>query len=78
VTGIAKLFLSNHSQAVRGPAHLGLPDSVKAVEVRACGRERILSPIGQRWDTFFHDTPGVPDDFMAERSSQDQPSREPF
>ena len=76
--GITKLFLSNRSQAVRIPAHLRLPDSVKAVEVRACGQERIISPVGQRWDSFFHDSPAVPDDFMAERSSQEQPEREAF
>jgi antitoxin VapB len=78
VVGITKLFLSNRSQAVRIPAHLRLPDSVKAVEVRACGQERIISPVGQRWDSFFHDGSRVPDDFMAERSSQEQPEREAF
>jgi len=78
VVGITKLFLSNRSQAVRIPAHLRLPDSVKAVEVRACGQERIISPVGQRWDSFFHDSPAVPDDFMAERASQKQPEREAF
>jgi antitoxin VapB len=51
---------------------------VKAVEVRACGQERIISPVGQRWDSFFHDSPAVPDDFMVERSSQEQPERESF
>ncbi len=76
--GITKLFLSNRSQAVRIPAHLRLPDSVQAVEVRACGQERIISPVGQRWDSFFYDDPRVPDDFMAERSSQEQPEREAF
>lgn len=43
---ITKLFLSNRSQAVRIPADLRLPDSVKAVEVRACGLGRILAPVG--------------------------------
>jgi antitoxin VapB len=76
VSSITKLFLSNRSQAVRIPAHLRLPDSVKAVEVRACGQERIISPVGQRWDTFFHDGLPIPDDFMADRSNQDQPDRE--
>lgn len=78
VPSVTKLFLSNRSQAVRIPAHLRLPDSVKAVEVRACGQERIISPVGQRWDSFFHDSPAVPDDFMVERSSQEQPERESF
>lgn len=78
VVSLSKLFLSNRSQAVRIPAHLRLPDSVKTVEVRACGQERIISPVGQRWDTFFHDSPTVPDDFMAERPSQEQGERETF
>jgi len=46
--------------------------------VRACGQDRIISPVGQRWDTFFRDSSAVPDDFMAERSSQEQPERESF
>jgi len=78
VAHVTKLFLSNRSQAVRIPAQLRLPDSVKAVEVRACGQERIISPVGQLWDSFFHGGSAVPDDFMAERSSQVQPEREAF
>ena len=78
MVGITKLFLSNRSQAVRIPAHLRLPDSVKAVEVRACGQERIISPVGQRWDSFFHDSPAVPDDFLPERAMQEQADRESF
>lgn len=78
MASVTKLFLSNRSQAVRIPAHLRLPDSVKAVEVRACGLERIISPVGQRWDSFFHHTPVPPEDFMAERSNQEQPEREAF
>ena len=78
MVNVTKLFLSNRSQAVRIPVHLRLPDSVKAVEVRACGQERIISPVGQRWDSFFHGGQAVPDDFMAERASQVQPEREAF
>ena len=75
---VTKLFLSNRSQAVRIPAQLRLPDSVQEVEVRACGDERIISPRGRRWDTFFHGAPDVPDDFLSERASQEQGEREPF
>ena len=78
VAAVTKLFLSNRSQAVRIPAHLRLPDSVKDVEVRACGEERIISPLGRRWDTFFQDALSVPDDFLQERATQDQPEREAF
>lgn len=75
---VTKLFLSNRSQAVRIPAQLRLPESVKDVEVRACGQERIISPVGQRWDTFFQQSPAVPDDFLVERASQEQPERDAF
>lgn len=78
LTSVTRLFLSNRSQAVRIPANLRLPDSVEAVEVRALGHERIISPVGQRWDSFFHGSHAVPDDFMADRASQEQAEREPF
>ena len=75
---VTKLFLSNRSQAVRIPAHLRLPDSVKEVELRACGQERIIAPLGRSWDSFFQGGPTVPDDFLEERASQQQGERESF
>ena len=75
---VTKLFLSNRSQAVRIPAHLRLPDSVKEVEVRACGQERIIAPLGRSWDSFFQGGPAVPDDFLEERACQQQGERECF
>ena len=48
------------------------------VEVRACGQERIISPLGRRWDSFFHDAPAAMDDFLSERASQEQGEREAF
>ena len=78
MAAVTKLFLSNRTQAVRIPAHLRMPDSVKDVEVRACGQERIISPVGKRWDSFFRDSPAVPDDFLQERAMQEQADREPF
>ena len=78
MVAITKLFLSNRSQAVRIPADLRLPDSVKEVEVRACGQERIIAPVGRSWDSFFLDGPAVSDDFLAERADQLQAEREAF
>jgi antitoxin VapB len=78
VVAITKLFLSNRSQAVRIPADLRLPASVKEVEVRACGQERIIAPVGRSWDSFFLAGPGVSDDFLAERADQEQAEREAF
>jgi len=70
------VFTNNRSQAIRLPAELRLPDNVKRVDVRARGRERIIAPLGQTWDSFFLDGPQVADDFLDERASQDQPERE--
>jgi antitoxin VapB len=78
LVAITKLFLSNRSQAVRIPADLRLPDSVKEVEVRACGQERIIAPVGRSWDSFFQEGPAVSDDFLVERAGQEQAEREPF
>jgi len=78
MVAITKLFLSNRSQAVRIPADLRLPDAVKEVEVRACGQERIISPVGRSWDSFFQQGPAVSDDFLVERAGQEQAEREPF
>ena len=78
MVAITKLFLSNRSQAVRIPADLRLPDSVKEVEVRACGQERIIAPVGRSWDSFFLEEPAVSDDFLAERADQEQAEREAF
>ena len=78
MVAITKLFLSNRSQAVRIPADLRLPDSVKDVEVRACGQERIIAPLGRIWDSFFLDRPRVSDDFLPERGSQEQADLDTF
>ncbi len=73
---ISSVFTNNRSQAVRLPAELRLPDSVKRVQVRAVGPERVIAPIDQVWDSFFLDGPTVSDDFVPERASQEQPDRE--
>lgn len=65
---ISSVFTINRSQAVRLPADLRLPENVKKVNVRAKGNERIISPAGQNWDSFFLDGPYVSEDFMSERN----------
>lgn len=72
----SSVFINNRTQAVRLPVELRLPPEVKKVDVRARGSERIISIIGQTWDSFFLDGPEVSDDFMTERASQSQPERE--
>ncbi len=70
------VFTNNRSQAIRLPADMRLPASVKRVSVRARGLERIITPVENTWDSFFLDGDTVPDDFLAERASQEQTERE--
>lgn len=73
---IGTVFINNRTQAVRLPLDVRLPEGVHKVEVHVRGRERILVPVGQSWDSFFLGGPAVSDDFMTERASQHQPERE--
>ncbi len=72
------VFENNRTQAVRLPADSRFPEDVKRVNVRVVGKDRILSPIENTWDSFFMSEQGVTDDFMTERATQDQPEREKF
>lgn len=70
------VFTNNRTQAVRLPADQRFPDSVKKVDVRAVGRERIIAPANAAWDSFFLGNQSATEDFMAERASQTQAERE--
>jgi antitoxin VapB len=70
------VFNNNRTQAVRLPAEMRFPDSVKKVEVRIVGQERIIAPAESAWDSFFLDAATATEDFMTERASQTQPERE--
>lgn len=72
------IFKTNRTQAVRLPSETRFPDDVKSVNVRVVGRDRILSPAGFSWDSFFLNGPTVSDDFMEDRGNQHQPDREPL
>ena len=72
------IFTNNRTQAVRLPAEARFPDSVKKVDVRVVGQERIISPAGSAWDSFFLGDRSASEDFMAGRPSQQQPGREVF
>lgn len=73
---ISTIFNNNRTQAVRLPAEMRFPDSVKKVEVRVVGLERMIAPAQSTWDSFFAGSATVTDDFMIERASQSQPERE--
>lgn len=75
---ITTVFTNNRSQAVRLPADVRLPEGVKKVQVRARGKDRIISPVGHSWDSFFLNGPLASDDFMVERAPQEQAEREAF
>ncbi len=69
------IFKSNRSQAVRLPKAVALPEDVKRVEIIAVGRARIITPVGETWDSWF-DGPSVSPDFMAEREQPALQERE--
>lgn len=75
---IGSIFVNNRTQAVRLPADKRFPEDVKHVNVRIVGRDRILSPAENTWDSFFLSRENATDDFMSERASQEQPDREAF
>ena len=72
------VFVNNCTQAVRLPADTRFPDDVKQVNVRIVGKDRVLSPVDNTWDSFFLSAEHVSDDFMQERASQKQSEREVF
>ena len=75
---IGSVFVNNRTQAVRLPADTRFPDDVKQVNVRIVGKDRVLSPVENTWDSFFMSDQHVSDDFMPERASQEQSERETF
>ncbi len=75
---IGTVFENNRTQSVRLPAETRFPPDVKRVAVRVVGKDRVLSPVSNRWDSFFLAGEGVSDDFMNERSAQAQAEREAF
>ncbi len=72
------VFKNNRTQAVRLPAEMRFPENVKKVTIRAIGKERIIAPAENTWDSFFLSDSNVGEDFMAERASQTQFEREEF
>jgi antitoxin VapB len=72
------VFTNNRTQAVRLPAETRFPESVRKVDVRVVGQERIITPTDSTWNSFFLGDKTASDDFMAERASQQQPEREGF
>jgi antitoxin VapB len=72
------LFKSNQTQAVRLPKDVAFPEGVREVEIIKVGNSRVISPVGQRWDSFFASGPHVSDDFLAKRDQGEFEEREPL
>jgi len=71
------LFFSNRTQAVRLPKSISFPEDVKHVEIIAVGRSRIITPVGESWDSWF-DGEGASTDFMSTREQPAVQEREGF
>ncbi len=63
------IFRTNKTQAVRLPKTVELRETVKKVTIVAVGNTRIITPVGESWDTWF-DNYHVSSDFM---NSREQP-----
>ena len=61
---------------MRLPADMRFPDTVKKVDVRILGLERIIAPAESAWDSFFLGGQTVSDDFLIERADQQQIERD--
>jgi len=59
---LGSVFTNNRTQAVRLPAEVRFPDTVSKVTVRVVGKERILAPLENTWDSFFCAENEVSDD----------------
>lgn len=71
------VFKSNRSQAIRLPKSVAMPEDVTRVDVVAVGRTRIISPVGESWDSWFEGDDVSPD-FMASREQPADQEREGF
>lgn len=71
------IFRTNRTQAVRLPKIVELPETIKKVTIVAVGNTRIISPVGESWDTWF-DTYTVSSDFMTSREQPKDQIRESF
>lgn len=70
-----KLFKSNRSQAVRLPKAVELPESIQEVDIIAIGNQRLITPAGGTWDSWFDANP-VTSDFMESREQPTDQLRE--
>lgn len=73
----ASIFSNNKNQAIRIPRALEFADDVKKVNIFSVGNARIITPVGESWDSWFEGLRAT-DDFMSERKQPREQSREDF
>jgi antitoxin VapB len=72
----AKLFKNGQSQAVRLPREFALPG--KEVFIRRIGRNVLLVPKDDPWDSLIKSLDQFSDDFMGQRDQPGADVRESF
>jgi antitoxin VapB len=72
------VFTINRRQVVRLPKAVAFPEGVHQVEIIKLGSSRLITPVGQRWDDYFLNSPRVSEDFMGERAQPAPEEREVF
>lgn len=75
---LGSVFINNKTQAVRLPVEARFDEQIKKVSIRTVGKERILCPVDNTWDSFFLGGDNVSDDFLCERAAQTEAGREDF
>ena len=73
----ASIFSNNKNQAIRIPRALEFADDVKKVNIFSVGNARIITPVGESWDSWFEGLRAT-DDFMSEREQPREQIREEF
>ncbi|TCP96950.1 antitoxin VapB [Cricetibacter osteomyelitidis] len=74
----ASIFKNNRNQAIRLPQSAAFPEHIKQVEVVCIGNTRILTPIGERWQTWAKMPSQLTDDCFMEREQPVEQEREGF
>jgi len=73
----ASIFSNNKNQAIRLPKALEFSGDVKKVNIISVGNARIITPVGESWDSWF-DGLSVSEDYFLVRDQPDEQERESF
>ena len=73
----ASIFSNNKSQAIRIPKALEFSTDVKKVNIFSIGKTRVITPVGESWDSWFEGLSAT-EDFMVSRDQPEEQERESF